>query len=223
MEGFRRAIEVGADGVELDIRTTADGVPVVIHDDSVDRTTDGTGRVETLTWDELSRLRVRPILWRDLLDAAAEDPARVPRLDEVAAWANGTGSFLNIELKSVGAEEASLEIVRSGRLLERVLFSSFSPSIVSEVGRLEPAARRYLLTEHWDPAAKEAVRAGQAQGVCLHDLAATSHALVELAREGLPVVVWTVDDPERIEILLEAGVEAIITNDPAAGAAARSK
>lgn len=222
MAGFRRAIEVGADGVELDVRMSADGVPVVIHDDSVDRTTDGTGRVEALRWDELAGVRVRPITRTDVLEADAnEEPARLPRLDEVTEWATRSGAFLNLELKCEGAEAAVLNAVRTAGLLERVLFSSFIPGAVGEIGRLEPAARRYLLTEHWDAAAIDAVRSCHAQGVCLHDLAATAQSLAELAREGLPVVVWTVDDPQRISILLDAGAEAIITNEPATAVAVR--
>lgn len=217
LRSFRLALEHGADGIELDVQPSADGVPVVIHDDTVDRTTGGRGVVAGLSWTALARL-----------DAGAgyrgggsgtHDP--IPRLEQVAEWAAETGAWLNVELKAAGAEAASLEILRAAGVLKRVIFSSFDPHIVRAVGRLDASVRRFLLTEHWTADLRSRVAECGAGGVCLADEAATPPALRDLAGAGLPVVVWTVDDPERIAELLRAGVAAVITNDPARGSAAR--
>jgi glycerophosphoryl diester phosphodiesterase len=206
LEAFRRARAHGADGIELDVRPSADGVGVVIHDPTLERTTDGAGRVDSLSWAMIEGVRSRG------------EP--VPRMEQVAAWAKETGAWLNVEVKSPGAEAPSLAAIRGAGLLGRAFFSSFVPEVVAELGRLEPAATRCFLTERWDAEARAAVRALGVSGVCLHDPIATPAVLDELSGASLDVVVWTVDDPARLRALLGAGVRAVITNFPARGVAA---
>ncbi len=206
--GFRLAVEHGADGVELDVQRSADGAPVVIHDLTLDRTTDGSGEVRTHSWAELSRLHAGP-----------GEPLR--RLGEVADWAAGAGAWLNVELKGEGTEAATLATLERAGVLERSLVSSFLPTVVLEVGRLAPGIRRALVTEVWDPTVAGLVRDSGAGGVCIHRALATPERLAELAAAGLSVVVWTVDDPAEVRALLRAGVAAIITNDPRRAVAAR--
>lgn len=206
--GFRLAVEHGADGVELDVQRSADGAPVVIHDLTLDRTTDGSGEVRAHTWAELSRLHAGP-----------GEPLR--RLGEVADWAAGAGAWLNVELKGEGTEAATLATLERAGVLERSLLSSFLPTVVLEVGRLAPGVRRALVTEAWDATVAGLVRDSGAGGVCIHRALATPERLAELAALGLSVVVWTVDDPAEVRALLRAGVAAIITNDPRRAVAAR--
>jgi len=207
MRGFRRAVEVGADGVELDVQPSADQVAVVIHDATLDRTTDGTGSVPALPWESIA--------------AARTGGEPVPRLEQAAAWAAESGAWLNVEVKSPGAEAAALAAIRDAGVMERTFFSSFLPEIVAEVGRLAPHATRYFLTKRWDNEVRAGVRALGVQGVCLHLPIATSEVLDELRREGLAAVVWTVDDPAEIRRLVRAGVRAVITNRPETGVAVR--
>jgi glycerophosphoryl diester phosphodiesterase len=205
LAAFRLALEQGADGVELDVQPSADGVPVVIHDDTLHRTTDSAGAVAALPWERIARARSRG------------EP--VPRLEEVAEWAAAAGAWLNVELKRAGAEAASLAVIGEAGLLERTVFSSFLPEVVAEVGRLERRAARYFLTERWDDPVRRVVRGLGAHGVCLKHPLATAPVLAELRAAGLPAVVWTVDRPARVRELLRAGVQALITNHPARGAA----
>ena len=206
MRSFRLALEQGADGVELDVQLSADGVAVVIHDDTLDRTTDSHGRISELPWERIRQAR------------AGGEP--VPRLEEACAWAAETGAWLNVEIKAAGAEAASLAAVEEAGLMGRTVFSSFYPGIVLEVGRLAPRAARYFLTERWDDEIRHGVPTLGVGGVCLKNPLATEEVLRELAEAGLPVVVWTVDDPARIRELLRGGVRAVITNRPAVGGAA---
>jgi glycerophosphoryl diester phosphodiesterase len=207
MRAFRLALEQGADGVELDVQRSADGVPIVIHDPTLDRTTDGAGLVASLSWADISRVRSRG------------EP--VPRLEEVAAWAAETGAWLNVEIKTAGVEQAAVDAILGAGVAERTVFSSFDAASVREVGRLAPDARRYLLTETWSHAVLAGAREVGAGGICLADAAATAPALEALKAEALPVVVWTVDEPERMEQLYRAGVAAVITNRPAVAARVR--
>jgi len=201
LRAFRLALEEGADGVELDVQPSADGVPVVLHDDTLDRTTDQSGDVATLPWERIAAAR------------AGGEP--VPRLDEVVAWAAESGAFLNVELKRPGAEAAAVELVARAGLRERTVFSSFVSASVAEVLRLDPAAACYLLSDGRAGLAMAAARQLGASGVCLGARRATPAALAESRRAGLPVIVWTVDRPYRIRGLLAEGVRGIITNLPA--------
>ena len=203
MLAFRLALEEGADGVELDVQPAGDGTPVVIHDASLERTTDRAGAVATLSWGEIAAAR------------AGGEP--VPRLEQAAAWAAESGAWLNVEIKSAGAEAASIAAIEAAGVLGRTFFSSFLPDVVARVGELAPHAARYLLSEQWDDETRgTALRLG-VRGVCLHHAAATAEALAELRGAGLEAVVWTVDDPARLRELLRAGVRAVITNHPARG------
>ena len=209
MGAFGLALEQGADGIELDVQRSADGVPVVIHDPTLERTTDGSGAVASLPWSEIALVRSRG--------------KPVPRLEEVAAWAALEGAWLNVEIKAPGVEAATVDAIRAAGLIARTVFSSFDAETVAEVGRIAPDAVRYLLTESWGDDVIATARRIGAGGICLHEPLATDAALARLADERLPVVVWTVDDPARIAHLLHAGAAAVITNRPAVAVkAARS-
>jgi glycerophosphoryl diester phosphodiesterase len=205
MRGFRLALAHGADGVELDVQPAADGTPVVIHDLSLDRTTDRTGAVASLSWPDIALAR------------AGGEP--VPRLPEAAAWAGESGAWVNVEIKSPGAEAASVAAMEAAGVMERTVFSSFVPGVIARLGRVAPHAVRYLLTERWDDEVRRTVQELGAHGVCPHHSIATPALLAELREAELGVVVWTVDDPGRIRELVRAGVHAVITNRPELGVA----
>lgn len=199
LESLARALRDGADGVELDVRAAADGTPVVIHDATLERTYGIGGTIAELPWPALQRLT----------------GARLPSLQQAAAWAASSGAWLNVELKEPGVEAATLQLLAEHELLERTFLSSFIPEVVARVGAVEPRARRFFLTERWDDAARQGLVQSGASGVCLRSDAASALSLDVLRQEGLPVVVWTVDHPPRMKELARAGVAAIITNRPA--------
>jgi glycerophosphoryl diester phosphodiesterase len=205
LRAFALALEQGADGVELDVQRARDGVPVIVHDDTLDRTSTALGRIADHDWPALARLT----------------GAELPSLEQAAAWAAASGAWLNVEIKAQRVEAATVEVLRATRLTERAFVSSFDPAVVAEFARSAPELRRFLLTEEWDEAAQEAVAASDAQGVCLHVDAATPLTLEVLHNDALPVVVWTVDAPSRMRELLDAGVAAIITNRPRVAAEIR--
>ncbi|MEZ4540846.1 MAG: glycerophosphodiester phosphodiesterase family protein [Chloroflexota bacterium] len=206
LAAFALALEQNADGVELDVQLCADGVPVIIHDDTVDRTCDGTGRVADLTLAELRRLTIA-------------DNHGVPTLDELFA-ALGRRTLYNVELKASGIKEAGLAAAVAGCIErhgvgDRVLVSSFSPVAVWAARRRLPRAipvahlrerRAARLFHACVPAEADHPAAG------LVDASLMAWA----RRRRLRVNVWTVDDPAEARRLIGLGVDGIITNRPGA-------
>jgi glycerophosphoryl diester phosphodiesterase len=207
LRSFQLAVGQGADGVELDVQRSRDGVPVVVHDESLDRTTAATGHVADLPWPAIQRLT----------------GALVPDLEQACAWAAASGAWLNVELKAAGVEEEVVRRIRSAGLGPRAILSSFHPEILARLGDVGGELRRYLLTESWDPEAAAAAARVGAAGVCLKDDAASPAALQDLVRLGHATVVWTVNDPARVLALLEARVYAIITDLPGMAVAVRDR
>ncbi|HYW07014.1 MAG TPA: glycerophosphodiester phosphodiesterase family protein, partial [Longimicrobium sp.] len=153
LRAFRLARDHGADGVELDVQPSADGVPVVIHDLTLDRTTDSGGLVAALAWERLAAVR------------AGGEP--LARLESVAEWAAESGAWLNVEIKSAGIEAESAAAIEGAGLIPRTFFSSFLPEVVARVGDVAPSATRFLLTEDWSAAVLATARELGVRGVCL--------------------------------------------------------
>jgi glycerophosphoryl diester phosphodiesterase len=215
LAAFEKAVELGADGAELDVQLSSDGVPVVIHDFIVDRTTDGTGRVAEMPLAQL----------RELDAGAAFSPAfagqRIPTLAEVLD-AFGGQLLLNIELKTISLwdprlEEAVVAQVRRHGLEERVLFSSFNPFSLRRAKRLEPRIPVGLI---YGPDLPLPLRRAWLAPLAVHEARHPMHTMVDAgyaawARgRGYKVNVWTVDDAETMLRLIALGVHGIITNVP---------
>jgi len=212
LAAFRLAEYLGARGIELDVHLSRDGVPVVMHDPTVERTTDGRGRVARLDLEQLRRLDAG----RWYAAAFAGEP--VPTLAEVFAWA-GDRVRLNVEIKHAAAGEAVLTLWRQYPQV-RVLISSFAHDLLDALGRQVPQLPRGYLTtgRGWRQALARAV-AGGAES--FHPAARhTSAALVAAARQaGLAVYPYTVDDPAEAARLQHWGVAGIFTNRLFPGAA----
>src|SRR4030042_4900324 len=131
LAGLRLALHMGADTIEIDVHLSVDGIPVLIHDDSVDRTTDGRGMVASLTLAELREL-----------DASARSPfatfrgEKVPTLAEALDLTRGR-ALLVIEIKPPDIEKEVLEVVRRAGALDWAMIWSFHPSVVAGVRRRE--------------------------------------------------------------------------------------
>lgn len=198
------------DGVELDVQRTRDGALVVIHDETVDRTTDGTGRVADLTLDELRKLDAGS--WRSP-EFAGE---RVPTLEEVVS-AVPAPVALFVELKDPsrypGIEREVVALLRDRALLERAGISSFDHSSLARVRETDSAVRiGFLFSRHPDP-----IPAARALGaVAIHppfreltsDLVAEAHAV------RLAVLAYTVNEPADVATARALGVDGIFSDHP---------
>lgn len=211
MVAFELAFEHGADGIEIDVQRTSDGVLVVCHDETIDRTSDGRGAIVDLSYEQLCDY-----------DFSASKPdysgLRIPRLDEVLDLVEASGRVINIELKNSierypGMEAEIDRLVCSRKLTGRVWYSSFNHQSLVELSS-SPVPRGVLyaqqLVRAWTYASSFGAEA-------LHPWSEVVDAeMVEAAhRCGMRVHPWTVDSPERMVELAGIGVDAIITNDPA--------
>lgn len=208
---FARAIQRSADGVELDVQCTCDGHLVVIHDETLERTTNGTGWVKDYTLDELRAL--------DASAGMAGFPdARIPTLGEVLALLAPTDVRANIELKNStvdypGLEDMVWSEVRSAGMSDQVVLSSFSPESVARLVQCTTAQVGMLFEVNellWAPW-RHAVTVGAA-AIHLPRLRAYAGVVRRCQRAGLIVRVWTVNDQRTADRLNRWGVTGIFTD-----------
>lgn len=205
LAAFRLAADQGADGIELDVRATADGQPVVLHDASVDRTTDGTGGVAALTLDQVRRL-----------DAGGKfGPSfrgeRIPLLSEVLNTVRGR-LLLDVEVKAAGFEATLLDLIRQADMVDSVLISSFDAKIIGRVRDWASDIPVGLLQSTADPDAAVSLHAA----AYLPAVSVVTPRLIESCRRhGVRVITWTVRTAVEAQTALDADVDGIIADDPA--------
>jgi glycerophosphoryl diester phosphodiesterase len=207
LAAFRAAIEAGADMCELDVMLTRDGGAVVIHDETLERTTNGQGRVADATLAEIKRLEASGQFGAQF---AGE---RVPTLDEVFALTHGRCA-LNVELKCAGAERIACELIRKYDELNTSMLSSFDWDALRRARAIEPGVRIGLLAEEKPQELLEAAAEMRAYAINAHHKLASADLCAQAHRRGLKVYVWTVDDPNQMQAKIEAGVDGIMTNYP---------
>lgn len=212
LAGIERALSLGADAIEIDVHCTSDGVPVLLHDDTVDRTTDGTGNVHEMQFDVVRAL-----------DAGARQfvprfqGARIPALAEVLDLTRGR-ALLQIEVKQPEIEEAVARVVREADALGDCETHSFYPQVVRRMREAEPRMAAALLTDgrrvvDWAEFFGFALSLN-AQGVSVHHAFATPERVRQGQRRSLTFMVWTVDDEADMERMVRAGVDSICSNFP---------
>jgi glycerophosphoryl diester phosphodiesterase len=209
LAAFRAAIAAGAAMCELDVQPTRDQALVVIHDDTVDRTTDGQGAVKEMTLAELKRLDAG-IRFKGGLQR--EEP--IPTLDEVFAATAGQCA-LNIELKSGQVEKEVVALMRKWKALEISMVSSFDWGRLARIRELEVAVRIGVLAEKNVPRMFDAAAGLSAYAINPRFDLVTSELCNTAHTRGLKVLVWTVDAPELMRLLIGLGVDGIMTNYPA--------
>ncbi len=217
---FEGALDAGADAVEFDVRMSADGHPVVMHDPSVDRTTDGTGLVRDLNLAEIKRLRIRSSSGEDL---------EIPTLAETLGLLSGRAA-IDVEIKNLPGEpdhepareravEATLRAVDEAAFVGAVLLSSFNPRSIARSRELDPAVPTGLLALEAMPL-DDAIALAAVGG---HEwvlpaagavLAAGPEAIGRAHDAALRLGTWIVDDPDVAVTLASWGIDAVATNDP---------
>ncbi len=207
LPAFAGAIEAGAQMCELDVQLTRDGVAVVIHDQTVDRTTNGAGPVAAMTLSEIRRLDAGARF------SAAFAGTRIPTLEEVLKLVHGRCA-LDGELKSPGVEREVCRLLRAHDRMDDTIVSSFDWDALAAARRLEPALGLGVLAEADLEAMFETALRLRALSVNpRYNLVIPS--LIERAhRAGLKMLVWTVDNATDIKRLLALGVDGIMTNYP---------
>jgi glycerophosphoryl diester phosphodiesterase len=215
LPAFQQAIQKGADGVELDVKLTADGHVIVIHDSTVDRTTDGKGRVASLSLEAIRKLDAGK--WFNKKFAGT----KVPLLEEVFEVV-GKDKMINIELKDYtvlhdGLMKKVCELIKRHDNHNQILFSSFFPSTLKIAAQALPEIPRGLLAMPgllglWTRSF--GFMFGDYQALHPHISSTSREQMQRAHRLKRRVHVWTVNKPEEIIQLKEWGVDGIITDDP---------
>ena len=213
LAAFQKAVDLGADGVELDIQLTKDDQIVVIHDETIDRTSDGKGWVKDYTLEELRAFnynRTKP----------EYKHADIPTMREVFELLKPTGLFINIEIKTgmvfyEKIEEKILALAKEMGMEDRVCYSSFNHYTVPRIHELKPDAEvGFLYADGPIDMPSYGVKHGvNALHPALYNLQYDGF-VKECKEKGLKLNVWTVNERPYMEMCCQYGVDAIITNYP---------
>lgn len=199
LRSFRRAVADGCDELELDLRVTADGELVVLHDATVDRTTNGTGEVGSLT---LAQVRA--------LDAGLGE--RVPTWRETVA---AVGVRFQAEVKAEAAVPLLADSLRADpSLAARTLVTSFHPEILLAARRAFPGVTTGRIFGRTTPDVLALTRAAEATWALCGITGLTSAFVAELQAAGLSVTAWPVPDAATLLRAVELGVDGITTDNP---------
>ena len=229
VEAFEAAIELGTEVVEFDVRMTSDGVAVVMHDADVARTTDGSGLVRSMTFEQVGRLRI---------ELGGGGAAGVPTLEETLRVLSGRAAA-DIEIKNVPGEpdfdpereeavEATVAAIASTRFDGAVVVSSFNPFSIARCRELAPHLATGLLTDR-SVEADAGLTFAHAQGhawvlPAIDALLGAPDGFAERVHaSGMRVGTWISDDPDEAVELMRAGIDAVATNDPGRILAARRR
>lgn len=211
LPAFELAHTLGADGIELNVQLTKDGVPVVIHDERIDRVSDGTGYVKDYTLEELKNFNVNK-------NFQAYGRVTIPTLEEVYDLVKKTDLVINLELKNStifyeGMEEKVLRLAEEKGLADRMVYSSFNHYSMRRLQKLLPTARiAFLYSNGILDMADYAVRYG---AYAVHPSVKNTEypGMVRECRErNIKVHVWTVNEEADFEKMRRLGVDAVITN-----------
>jgi glycerophosphoryl diester phosphodiesterase len=233
---FEAAMTAGADGVEFDVRLARDGIPVVIHDATLRRTGLRNGSIANFTSTELSKIDVGSWFNGRFPTRANKEfaNATVPSLSSVLDYFKNGDAVLYIEMKATGREYRALAkavagLIHDYKLSRRAVVESFALQAIGEIKGIDPSIRTVALFE---PRLSRPLRLKRtlinaalvvrADEIALHKSLATARTIKEARRNGLRVVVWTVDHPSWMRRAISEGIHAIITNVPGRMCDARS-
>ncbi len=212
LAAFEAALDLGVDGIELDVRTCQSGEVVVFHDHRIDRLTAGTGLVKNMSLSDLKKYAI----------GGQDSGQLIPTLAEVLETIKGRAS-VNVEIKANGLpaghaiEEKVVGILKDFGLLRETIISSFSPLIVRRVRKVDKAARSGFLVDK-----NISVRNGEllftrvagAQAIHLEHSLLTKTLARKISDRNYDCLVWTVNEAAQMRKFLNLGVYAIITDKP---------
>ena len=210
---FQKAIEAGADGAELDVQLTKDGEVVIIHDETIDRTTDGKGYVVDYTYDELSKFDASYI-YRGQMGFN-----KIPTLREYFELVKDLDFITNVELKTgineyLGIEEKVYDLIKEFKLEKKVIISSFNHFSVLRMKKIAPELKYGFLSEDWIINAGAYTASHDVQ--CYHPRFNNliPEVVEELKKNGLEINTWTVNKEEDIRDLINKKIDILIGNYP---------
>lgn len=196
---INRALEIGANAVEIDVHLTRDRELAVIHDSTLDRTTNGTGPVSSCTLSEIKKF-----------DAGKGE--RIPSLQEVIDLVRGRGRLI-VELKEEGTEQGVVELIRKNGLYDSAYVISFWHMLVKRVKEMDSRIKTGVLLVGC-PVNACLAKSASADALVMN-YAFVNRELVETAhREGVKVFIWNIDRPDLLKPYADMQVDGIGSNDP---------
>lgn len=214
MLAFRKAQEIGADGIEMDVQLTSDNELVVLHGSRLDQTTNGVGLVSDHTLEELQRL--------DAGSRFSEQTAgeRIPTFRQVCRFMAEWGAVLNVHigpmrLRHICIERMVIEQIHEYGIGKQVILSSFDHESLKRCKEIDPAIQTAplynyeIMYQPWNYA-----KAMDANGIHPYHTAISKDMVMGAQAAGIAVRPWTVDAPMDLQRMVECGVDAIITNRP---------
>jgi len=211
LAAFRKAVALGATFIETDLQLSRDAHFVAIHDETVNRTTNGQGAVHGMTLTELRRLDAGSWFGSEF---AGE---RIPTLEEILEFSKKNDVVFYLEIKpggSWGGEHALIGSLRESGEIPRVVVISFDAAIVLNLRKIEPTLMTGLLYDgQIETPLDKAVAIGARQLLVRGDLV-TPALLAEARKKDLQVVCWTVNHPAHMRMLAAAGVDGIMSDYP---------
>lgn len=234
MTAFRKAVEYGADGIETDIQLSKDGVPVIIHDETLDRTTDGHGFVKDYSLSELKKFRSISVghtkeLKEDMQENYTDDEIKhfaenngeeIPTLEELLEMVSKCDlQLLNLELKNSiieyeGMEEKVLDMIEKYNLKDRVIISTFNHLSLMKIRKIDSEIVLGALTETTLANVPKYLKDINVQ--CYHPYFPSilnKEYMKEIKDSGIKVNPYTVNTESDMSAVIEAGVDSIITNE----------
>ncbi len=213
MAAFVKAYELGCDAVELDVHRTSDGVLVVMHDESVMRTTEGRGYIYDMPFSAVHSLDAGYKFGQQFIGE------HVPSLEEVLSFISSTNLSVNIELKSAqgryrGIEQQILQLLDVYHMHDRTIISSFEQATLAEVRRLDDSLQIGLLCSDLRPLSPFFAKNFSAQAVHPSRKIVNPMYMRDALNLGVSVRPYTVNDPDEMQRLQAWGVHAIITDYP---------
>ena len=213
MLSFKKAVEAGVDGIELDVQLTKDNQVVIIHDELVDRTTNGKGKVKDMTLSELQSLDASSVF------AGKYGVNRIPTLEEYFEYVKDLPIITNIEMKTGKYEYKPMEkmvydMICRYKLQKKVLISSFNHYTILRMKEFAPELEYGFLTEDWiiDVGNYLKKYGVQSFNPDFHNL--IPEVLKQVQDYGIAINCYTVNDEEDVIALAKAGVDGIIGNYP---------
>ncbi len=224
MAAFKNAIKLGVDMIEIDVEQTIDSVVVVIHDATVDRTTNGTGAVDTLTWEYVKSLNASQS-WK----GNNHKNEKISTLDEVLELLKGTGVTLLIEIKEgseryPGIEKRTVDAIQRFNAYSWTIVQSFNKKAIDRVKQDDENIKTFYLLgrsnfrEYYNLIRREREQNPSLKfnydGLAVSYKAWSKQSLDSVKQMGLETYGWTVGDTIAMKKLIDDGITGIITDDP---------
>ena len=217
LAAFRRAVELGAGFIETDLQLSRDTRLVALHDPTLERTTNGIGKVSSATLAELQKLDAGAWFQGPAAEPGSFSGERVPTIEEILAFGQEKDIGLFLEIKAPGASGADNTLVgalHAADAVGRTVVLSFDPGVLAKVRKLDPLIMvGYLYEDSLADAVEKAVAAGARQILPRVDRI-TANLVEEAHRSDLKIVAWTVNARQKMKELMDLGVDGIITDYP---------